>query len=217
MEEEAERRRQPPLKLEPEPEVKREKSYRDREREKRVSVRPVEPAPEVPPKHSDDEEAAAADDVEEEDGEEEGGYPPEAEVSPEVKPSQLKPAMRPITTAPSVSSASGNGTPGTPGSPSNDSPCGIIIPGENTPELQPLEEHRPKIGLSLKLGECCQKQQILCSLLSQYLNFHHSIYVLLYTELKYFNNTNLTTWLRFFPLQAPPAVPVSSAPTRGRS
>lgn len=159
MEEEAERRRQPPLKLEPEPEVKREKSHRDREREKRVPVRPVEPAPEVPQKHSDDEEAAAADEPEEEDGEEEEGYPPEAEVSPEVKPSQLKPAMRPITTAPSVSSASGNGTPGTPGSPSNESPCGIIIPGENTPDLQPLEEHRPKIGLSLKLGKWQQQQQ----------------------------------------------------------
>lgn len=154
MEEEAERRRQPPLKLEPEPEVKREKSHRDREREKRAPVRPVEPAPEVLQKHSDDEEGAAADEAEEE----EEGYPPEAEVSPEVKPSQLKPAMRPITTAPSVSSASGNGTPGTPGSPSNESPCGIIIPGENTPDLQPLEEHRPKIGLSLKLGEWQQQQ-----------------------------------------------------------
>uniref|UniRef100_A0A3B5Q6U5 RNA binding motif protein 25 n=1 Tax=Xiphophorus maculatus TaxID=8083 RepID=A0A3B5Q6U5_XIPMA len=68
----------------------------------------------------------------------------------QAKP-QLKPVMRPITIAPSVSSASGNATPNTPG---NDSPCGIIIPGENTPDLQPLEEHRPKIGLSLKLGEC---------------------------------------------------------------
>ncbi|XP_075904840.1 RNA-binding protein 25 isoform X2 [Nelusetta ayraudi] len=164
MEEEAERRRQPPLKLEPEPEVKREKSHREREREKRVTVRPVEPAPEVPPKHSDDEDAAGAaatEEVEEEDGEEEErGYPPEAEVSPEVKPSQLKPAMRPITTAPSVSSASGNGTPGTPGTPGNESPCGIIIPGENTPELQPLEEHRPKIGLSLKLGATGSPSQL---------------------------------------------------------
>lgn len=163
MEEEAERRRQPPLKLEPEPEVKREKSHRERERErereKRISVRPVEPAPEVHQKHSDDEEAAAVDDAEEEDGEEDEGYPPESVVSPEVKPLLLKPAMRPITTAPSVSSASGNGTPGTPGSPSNESPCGIIIPGENTPDLQPLDEHRPKIGLSLKLGEWRQQQQ----------------------------------------------------------
>uniref|UniRef100_H2M255 RNA binding motif protein 25a n=1 Tax=Oryzias latipes TaxID=8090 RepID=H2M255_ORYLA len=70
------------------------------------------------------------------------------EASQEAKP-QPKPAMRPITTAPSVSSASGNATPN---SPSNESPCGIIIPGENTPDLQPLDEHRPKIGLSLKLG-----------------------------------------------------------------
>lgn len=67
----------------------------------------------------------------------------------EDKP-QLKPVMRPITAAPSVSSASGNVTPN---SPANESPCGIIIPGENTPEVQLLDENRPKIGLSLKLGE----------------------------------------------------------------
>ncbi|CAB1450305.1 unnamed protein product [Pleuronectes platessa] len=57
--------------------------------------------------------------------------------------------MRPISTAPSVSSASGNATPNTPG---NESPCGIIIPGENSPEVQPPEENRPKINVSLKLG-----------------------------------------------------------------
>uniref|UniRef100_A0A3P9NVQ7 RNA binding motif protein 25 n=1 Tax=Poecilia reticulata TaxID=8081 RepID=A0A3P9NVQ7_POERE len=74
----------------------------------------------------------------------------------EAKP-QLKPVMRPITIAPSVSSASGNATPNTPG---NDSPCGIIIPGENTPDLQPLEEHRPKIGLSLKLGATNSPSQL---------------------------------------------------------
>uniref|UniRef100_A0A3Q1CJE4 RNA binding motif protein 25a n=1 Tax=Amphiprion ocellaris TaxID=80972 RepID=A0A3Q1CJE4_AMPOC len=103
MEEEAERRRQPPLKLEPEVEVNQEK-----------------PAPR------------------------------------EAKP-QLKPIMRPITTAPSVSSASGNVTPNTPG---NESPCGIIIPGESTPEVQPPEEHRPKIGLSLKLGATNSPSQL---------------------------------------------------------
>lgn len=144
MEEEAERRRQPPLKLEPEEDVNQEKAHRDREREKRGSGRPVEPAPRGPQQHSDD-------DVEE--GEEDDYH--DGEDSQEAKP-QLKPVMRPITTAPSVSSASGNVTPNTPG---NESPCGIIIPGENTPEVQPPEEHRPKIGLSLKLGECSHMMQ----------------------------------------------------------
>uniref|UniRef100_A0A7N8YCA2 RNA binding motif protein 25a n=1 Tax=Mastacembelus armatus TaxID=205130 RepID=A0A7N8YCA2_9TELE len=109
MEEEAERRRQPPLKLEPEEDVKQEKTHKDREK-----------------RHSDDDP-------------------------------QLKPIMRPITTAPSVSSASGNVTPNTPG---NESPCGIIIPGENTPDVQPPEEHRPKIGLSLKLGATNSPNQL---------------------------------------------------------
>uniref|UniRef100_A0A3Q3F2N9 RNA-binding protein 25 n=1 Tax=Labrus bergylta TaxID=56723 RepID=A0A3Q3F2N9_9LABR len=69
--------------------------------------------------------------------------------NPDVKPC-LKPTMRPITAAPSVSSASGNASPNTPG---EESPCGIIIPHENSPpEALPQEEHRPKIGLSLKLG-----------------------------------------------------------------
>uniref|UniRef100_A0A674B3R7 RNA binding motif protein 25 n=1 Tax=Salmo trutta TaxID=8032 RepID=A0A674B3R7_SALTR len=61
----------------------------------------------------------------------------------------LKPTLRPITSAPSVSSGSGGATPNSPG---NESPCGIIIPHENSPEAQPTDEHRPKIGLSLKLG-----------------------------------------------------------------
>uniref|UniRef100_A0A8C6L0D8 RNA binding motif protein 25 n=1 Tax=Nothobranchius furzeri TaxID=105023 RepID=A0A8C6L0D8_NOTFU len=76
--------------------------------------------------------------------------------SQETKP-QLKPIMRPITTAPSVSSASGNATPNTPG---NESPCGIIIPGENTPDVLPLEENRPKIGLSLRLGTTNSPSQL---------------------------------------------------------
>ncbi|XP_054862154.1 RNA-binding protein 25 isoform X3 [Amphiprion ocellaris] len=150
MEEEAERRRQPPLKLEPEVEVNQEKAHRDRDRdrdrEKRGSGRPVEPAPRgPPPQHSDD-------DVEE--GEDDDYH--DGEDSQEAKP-QLKPIMRPITTAPSVSSASGNVTPNTPG---NESPCGIIIPGESTPEVQPPEEHRPKIGLSLKLGATNSPSQL---------------------------------------------------------
>uniref|UniRef100_A0A3Q2XHB8 RNA binding motif protein 25b n=1 Tax=Hippocampus comes TaxID=109280 RepID=A0A3Q2XHB8_HIPCM len=71
------------------------------------------------------------------------------EDNPEVKPC-LKPTMRPITAAPSVSSASGNASPDTPG---NESPCGIIIPHENSPPNKlPDDENRPKIGLSLKLG-----------------------------------------------------------------
>lgn len=67
----------------------------------------------------------------------------------EAKP-RLKPTMRPISVVPSVSSASGN-TPNTPG---NESPCGIIIPHENSPpDALPQDENRPRIGLSLKLGE----------------------------------------------------------------
>lgn len=135
MEEEAERRRQPPLKLEPEEDVNQKETHQDQE--KRGSGRPAEPAPCGPQHHSDDDA---------EDGEEDDYH--DGEDSQEIKP-QLKPVMRPITTAPSVSSASGNATPNTPG---NESPCGIIIPGENSPEVQPTEEHRPKIGLSLKLG-----------------------------------------------------------------
>ncbi|KAM6969191.1 RNA-binding protein 25 isoform 2-T2 [Tautogolabrus adspersus] len=145
MEEEAERRRQPPLKLEPEEDVHQEKSHKDRDREKRGSARTAEPVPRGPPQHSDD------DDVEGDEDDYRDG-----EDSQESKP-QLKPIMRPITTAPSVSSASGNATPNTPG---NESPCGIIIPGENTPEVQPPEEHRPKIGLSLKLGATNSPSQL---------------------------------------------------------
>uniref|UniRef100_A0A3Q2QCF8 RNA binding motif protein 25 n=1 Tax=Fundulus heteroclitus TaxID=8078 RepID=A0A3Q2QCF8_FUNHE len=82
----------------------------------------------------------------------------EQEQSRERDPKpQLKPVMRPITIAPSVSASSGNVTPNTPG---NESPCGIIIPGENTPDLQPLEENRPKIGLSLKLGATNSPSQL---------------------------------------------------------
>lgn len=146
MEEEAERRRQPPLKLEPEEEVKKEKAHRDWDREKRGSGRPAEPAPRGPPPPQSDEDVEEGEEDDYQDGEE----------SPEIKP-HLQPIMRPITTAPSVSSASGNVTPNTPG---HESPCGIIIPGENTPEIQPPEEHRPKIGLSLKLGGFSNKLRV---------------------------------------------------------
>lgn len=145
MEEEAERRRQPPLKLDAEEDVNQEKVHRDRDRdrdrdrEKRGSGRQPEPTSRPVQHHSEDDVEEGEDD-EYQDGED----------SQDAKP-HLKPTLRPITTAPSVSSASGNVTPNTPG---NESPCGIIIPGENSPEVQPAEEHRPKIGLSLKLGEC---------------------------------------------------------------
>lgn len=139
MEEEAERRRQAPLKLELE-----DKKQKPRDQKKREPERPAEPAPQVPQKLSDDD----GEDVEED------AYG-NGEDLQEDKP-QPKPAMRPITAAPSVSSASGNVTPS---SPANESPCGIIIPGENTPDLQPLEENRPKIGLSLKLGKSRSREE----------------------------------------------------------
>ncbi|KAM9355187.1 RNA-binding protein 25b [Pholidichthys leucotaenia] len=137
-EEEEERLRQPPIIQEPEPEEERERhrssrDHRDRRQDQdrgESRSRPV---------HSDDE-------VEE--GEEEEDYEND-EDNLESKPC-LKPTMRPITAAPSVSSASGNASPNTPG---DESPCGIIIPHENSPpEALPQDENRPKIGLSLKLG-----------------------------------------------------------------
>ncbi|XP_060907813.1 RNA-binding protein 25b [Labrus mixtus] len=137
-EEEEERLRQPPIIQEPEPVVERERhrssrDHRDRrqDHQDRVEAR-SRPAP------SDDEVEEGEDDDYDND-----------EDNPDVKPC-LKPTMRPITAAPSVSSASGNASPNTPG---EESPCGIIIPHENSPpEALPQEEHRPKIGLSLKLG-----------------------------------------------------------------
>lgn len=146
-EEEEERLRQPPIIQEPDPEEERERrrssrDHRDRQGEPdraEVRTRLV---------HSDDE-------VEE--GEEEE-FDNNEETS-DVKP-RLKPTMRPITAAPSVSSASGNVSPNTPG---DESPCGIIIPHENSPpDALPQEEHRPKIGLSLKLGESKRKLQVKC-------------------------------------------------------
>ncbi|MGH0128124.1 UNVERIFIED_CONTAM: hypothetical protein FKN15_011174 [Acipenser sinensis] len=132
MEQEAERRRQPPVKQEPESEeeVEEEKPPQKEER------REVELEPE------------SEDDVEE--GEELEEEEEEQEELQEPKPC-LKPTLRPITSVPSVSSGSGDATPNTPG---DESPCGIIIPHENSPETHPQEELRPKIGLSLKLVLC---------------------------------------------------------------
>ncbi|XP_064882006.1 RNA-binding protein 25-like isoform X1 [Oncorhynchus nerka] len=161
MEEEAERRRQPPVK--PEEEVQQEKPNREREhrerehrerehrerehrerehrerdhhRDRRGADRP--PLQHLQPQSDDDlEEGEELDDCDRED-------------SSDARPNpNLKPTMRPITSAPSVSSGSGGATPNSPG---NESPCGIIIPHENSPEARPTEEQHPKIGLSLKLG-----------------------------------------------------------------
>ncbi|XP_058651633.1 RNA-binding protein 25 isoform X2 [Onychostoma macrolepis] len=66
----------------------------------------------------------------------------------EVKPC-LKPTLRPVPTAPSISSASGNATPLTPGS---ESPHAVTLHENPSHEAPPTEELRPKIGLSLKLG-----------------------------------------------------------------
>lgn len=135
MEEEAERLRQPPVKPEPEEERESKPSREERERE-RGRERERERERRRP-------NAQLQSDEDVEDGE-------EVEDEEDTKPC-LKPTMRPIMAAPSVSSASGNASPNTP---REESPCGIIIPHENSPpEPQPQEEHRPKIGLSLKLSE----------------------------------------------------------------
>ncbi|KAF3822628.1 hypothetical protein GH733_008002 [Mirounga leonina] len=55
-----------------------------------------------------------------------------------------------IGSAPSVSSAGGNATPNVLG---EESPCGIIIPHEKSPDQQQPEAQRPKIALSLKWGQ----------------------------------------------------------------
>ncbi|XP_041710416.2 RNA-binding protein 25 isoform X2 [Coregonus clupeaformis] len=145
MEEEAERRRQPPVKPDPEEEVQQEKPHREREHREREHRRDRRgggadrPSPQHPQPQSDDdlEEGEELDDRDWED-------------SSDARPNpNLKPTLRPITSAPSVSSGSGGATPNSPG---NESPCGIIIPHENSPEAPPTEEQRPKMGLSLKLG-----------------------------------------------------------------
>uniref|UniRef100_A0A3Q3AXQ5 RNA binding motif protein 25 n=1 Tax=Kryptolebias marmoratus TaxID=37003 RepID=A0A3Q3AXQ5_KRYMA len=125
----------------PDPDAELQRIEEEAERRRQ----PVEPKSRGPQQHSDE-------DVDEGQGDDYRN----GEDSQETKP-QLKPIMRPINTAPSVSSASGNVTPNTPGV---ESPCGIIIPGENTPDVQPLDEHRPKIGLSLKLGATNSPSQL---------------------------------------------------------
>uniref|UniRef100_A0A4W5QZ86 RNA binding motif protein 25 n=1 Tax=Hucho hucho TaxID=62062 RepID=A0A4W5QZ86_9TELE len=147
MEEEAERRRQPTVKPDPEEEVQQEKPNREREHREREHHRDRRggggggdrpPPQRLQPQSDDDlEEGEELDDCDRED-------------SSDARPNpNLKPTMRPITSAPSVSSGSGGATPNSPG---NESPCGIIIPHENSPEARPTEEQHPKIGLSLKLG-----------------------------------------------------------------
>lgn len=143
MEEEAECRRQPPLKLEVDREVNQENSHKDRDREKRRTERLAEPIPQLPQKHLD------YDDVEVEEDDYDDGEDSQGNKQ------QLKLAMRPITAAPFMSSASKNTTPNSPG---NESPCHFNVPSENTADVQPLEEHRHRIGLSLKLGESRTKQ-----------------------------------------------------------
>lgn len=146
MEEEAERLRQPPVKPEPEEEREhkplREERDRERGRDRDRRKAPVETHTHVHAHVHTHVHANIPSDDDVEEGE-------EIEDEEEPKPC-LKPTMRPITAAPSVSSASGNATPNTP---REESPCGIIIPHENSPQEMLLpEENRPKIGLSLKLG-----------------------------------------------------------------
>lgn len=132
IEQEAEKQRQPPLKQEQSEEVldvSREEHQRKGDVEKEA--------------YSSDNNITDQEEDEEDDDDDR-----------EAKPC-LKPTLRPVTTAPSVSSASGNATPL---SPSSESPCGIIAPHENSShEAPPTEEIRPKIGLSLKLGLCVIK------------------------------------------------------------
>ncbi|XP_077568208.1 RNA-binding protein 25b [Stigmatopora nigra] len=148
-EEEEERMRRPPVIQEPEPEEPREPRHRAHPRERRGERRDYRenhaiyqerPERRVHHARSEDEEA--------EEGEEEyDDYGQDEDL--DVKPC-LKPTMRPITAAPSVSSASGDASPDAGG---DESPCGIIIPHENSPlNALPQDENRPKIGLSLKMG-----------------------------------------------------------------
>ncbi|XP_050982251.1 RNA-binding protein 25 [Labeo rohita] len=126
IEQEAEKQRQPPLKQEQSEEVLHISSE---EHQRKGSV-------EQEAYSSDNNITDREEDEEEEDDDR------------EVKPC-LKPTLRPVPTAPSISSASGNATPLTPGS---ESPRGIMSQENSSHEAPPTEELRPKIGLSLKLG-----------------------------------------------------------------
>lgn len=134
LEQEAEKQRQPPLKQEQSEEVLHV-SLEEHQRKGGVEKEAYSSDNNV----SDQEEDEVNDDDDDDDDDR------------EAKPC-LKPTLRPVTTAPSVSSASGNATPLTP---SSESPRGVIAPHENSShEAPPTEELRPKIGLSLKLGLC---------------------------------------------------------------
>lgn len=137
MEEEAERRQQSLMKIDTE-----EKPSQEKKKKKKAPERPAEPAPRSHKDQSDEDVAEQKD------------HYNNKEDSQEAMP---KPVLRLITTAPSVSSASGNETPNSPG---NESPWGILIPDESIQKVQVLEEHRPKIGLSLKLGATNSPSQL---------------------------------------------------------
>lgn len=128
IEQEAEKQRQPPLKQEQSEEVLHI-SHEEHQRKEDVEQEAYS---------SDNNITDQEEDVEEDDDDR------------EVKPC-LKPTLRPVPTAPSISSASGNATPLTPGS---ESPHAVTLHENTSLEAPPTEELRPKIGLSLKLGLC---------------------------------------------------------------
>ncbi|CAL8316985.1 unnamed protein product [Boreogadus saida] len=69
---------------------------------------------------------------------------------PEPRAEPKAPAMRPVVSAPAVATPPSDNA--SPGSPEDASPCGIIIPHENSPpDNLPQEEQRPRI-VGLKLG-----------------------------------------------------------------
>uniref|UniRef100_A0A8C1T7S4 RNA binding motif protein 25a n=2 Tax=Cyprinus carpio TaxID=7962 RepID=A0A8C1T7S4_CYPCA len=126
IEQEAEKQRQPPLKQEQSEEVLHI-SHEEHQRKEGVEQEA----------YSSDNNITDREEDEEEDDDDR-----------EVKPC-LKPTLRPVPAAPSISSASGNATPLTPGS---ESPHGVTLHENASHEAPPTEELRPKIGLSLKLG-----------------------------------------------------------------
>lgn len=128
----------------PDPDAELQRMEQEAERRRQPPPQIIKPPPES--EEEEEEKPIKEEKIEE---------PIEEEEEPEPKPC-LKPTMRPISSAPSVSSGSGHATPNSPG---DESPCGIIIPHENSPEQQPQEEYRPKIGLSLKLGASSSPSQ----------------------------------------------------------
>lgn len=128
IEQEAEKQQQPPVKQEQSEEVLHV-SHEEHQRKEGAEQE----------KYSSDNNITDREEDEEEDN-----------VDREVKPC-LKPTLRPVPTALSISSASGNASPLTPGS---ESPHTVTLQENPSPEAPPTEELRPKIGLSLKLGLC---------------------------------------------------------------